>query len=200
MDAPLDRLRQAHPWPGQPPDVPEDWHGWLDGGTADMLGSHLGRQTRLVVECGSWLGMSARAILEAAPRAVLICCDHWKGSAEHQPDAHHEDWSRRLPTLYETFLRNLWPWRARLIPIRADSLDGLAEIHAAGLVPDLVYLDSEHTFDRVSRELAFCTDHWPSAIVVGHDYSNAFVAGAADAHARQTGRKLISNGARFCFQ
>jgi hypothetical protein len=165
-----------------------------------MLSSHLGPATRLVVECGSWLGLSARAILRAAPRAVLVCCDHWKGSPEHQPGTQHDDWSRRLGTLYETFLRNLWRWRDRVIPIRADSLDGLAEVRDAGLLPDLVYLDSEHSFDRVSRELAFVGEHWPLATVVGDDYSDPEVARAAWAHAQRTGRRMISNGASFCFE
>ena len=200
VEAPLDRLRQAHPWPDRRPDVPEDWHGWLQPGTAWMLSSHLGPATRLVVECGSWLGLSARTILRAAPRAVLVCCDHWQGSPEHQPGTQHDDWSRRLATLHETFLRNLWRWRDRVIPVRADSLDGLAEVRDAGLVPELVYLDGEHSFDRVSRELAFLAEHWPLAVVVGDDYSELEVARAAHAHAQQTGRSMISNGSSFCFE
>ena len=200
MDILLERLRKQHPWPARMPDVQEDWHGWLSSETASMLCSHLTTNTRLAVECGSWLGMSARAILQAAPNAILVCCDHWKGSPEHQPNERNYDWSRWLPTLYETFLRNMWPWRERVIPIRADSLDALAEVHAAGLTPDLVYLDSEHTYDRVSRELAFCADHWPCAIIVGDDYNNREVARAADDHARKTGRNIACNVESFCFE
>ena len=109
--------------------MPEDWHGWLFNDTLTLLYDRLTRETQLVVECGSWLGMSARAILFAAPNAAVVCCDHWKGSIEHQPQSGNYDWSRRLPTLYETFLRNMWPWRDRVVPIQADTLDGMAEVH-----------------------------------------------------------------------
>ncbi len=200
MELAIGRLRERHPWPAEMPGVPEDWHGWLSGDTAAMLCSHLTPETRLVVECGSWLGMSARAIVQSAPRAILICCDHWKGSSEHQPGTSNRDWSRRLPTLFETFVRNMWPWRERIVPLRADTLEGLAEIHAAGLSPDLVYLDSEHTWDRVGRELAFCTGHWPSAVLVGDDYSHPDVARAANDHARRTGRKMTASAASFCLE
>jgi Methyltransferase domain len=199
MAAQLDGLRDQHPWPAREPNVPEDWHGWLLNDTLKMLYDHLTVGTRLVIECGSWLGMSARAILMAAPNATLICCDHWKGSLDHQPASGNYDWSRRLPTLYQTFLRNMWPWRDRVIPICADTLDGLAEVHHAGLVPDLVYLDSEHTFDRVSRELAFSTEHWPSTTIVGDDYGWAEVARAANEHAQKTGRRLFCRGTAYSF-
>jgi hypothetical protein len=157
---------------------------------------HLTSKTRLVVECGSWLGVSTRAILLGAPNAVVVCCDHWRGSPEHQTDP---DCNRRLLNLYETFLRNLWPWRHRVTPIRADSLDALAEIHQSGLVPDLIYLDTEHTYERVSRELAFCTDHWPSATIVGDDYDWPEVARAAHEHAQNTGRQFFAHATAFSF-
>jgi hypothetical protein len=86
-----------------------------------------------------------------------------------------------------------------VIPLRADTLAGLAEIAAAGVVPDLVYVDSEHTCDRVSRELAFCTQHWPTATIVGDDYNHAEVAQAAQRHAAATGRAIVFNATAFCF-
>jgi len=196
MGAMIAAIKKRHPWPVREPDAPEDWHGWLRSDTHAMLYRHLTAATRLVVECGSWLGLSTRAILFGAPSATVICCDHWKGSPEQQADP---DCARRLPMLYETFLRNLWPWRDRVIPIRADSLDALAEVHQAGLVPDLVYLDTEHTYDRVSRELAFCTAHWPSTTIVGDDYDWPEVARAANEHAHNTGKPFFGQGTAFSF-
>ena len=90
----IDALKRQHPWPANEPDAPEDWHGWLNCDTHAMLYRHLTASTKLVVECGSWLGMSTRAILFGAPSTTIICCDHWKGSPEQQSDP---DCARRLP-------------------------------------------------------------------------------------------------------
>lgn len=190
-------LKNSHPWPSTPPNVPEDWHGWLHGDTAAALTSRLGPQTRCVVECGSWLGLSARAILTAAPNATLVCIDTWQGSPEHQPDRGMEDWFKRLPTLRDTFLKNLWPWRERVIPIQADSLVGLGKVYAAGVVPDLIYLDTKHTFCRVSAELYTCLELWPEVPIVGDDFSHTWVADAAREHSKLTGRPLCEHGAAF---
>ncbi len=105
-----------------------------------------------------------------------------------------------LATSWEVLkTRHPWPGQDRVIPIRADSLDALAEIAQAGLVPDLIYLDTEHTYDRVSRELAFCTDHWPSSTIVGDDYDWPEVARAAREHARKSGRQVFGCGTAFSF-
>jgi hypothetical protein len=191
MDDPLQQLRSQFPWPLACPDVPEDVHGWLTSDTAQALTRRLDSGTRLVVECGSWLGTSARAILAAAPNAALVCCDHWLGSPNEREQAEIAD---RLPELYQTFLRNLWPDRDRVVPLRADSLAGLAAIHALGLVPDLFYLDTEHTYERLTSELDFCTAHWPGVPLVCDDYGCGPVRAAVQDHASRTGRSVVEEG------
>ncbi len=192
-------LKARYPWPDRPPAVPEDWHGWLCPDTAAALVEACARGPRIAIELGSWLGFSARAIIQNSPAANLICIDHWQGSPEHQPATGNLDWSRRLPTLYETFLRNMWPWRERVIPLRADTLLGMREVLDLGITPDLVYVDSEHSVERVSAELRFITRFWPQAEIVGDDYDNAAVKLAADRHAATAGRPLVQKGAAFCF-
>jgi hypothetical protein len=195
----LKTLANRYPWPDGPPDMPEDWHGWLCADTAAALVEACQPDPEVIIELGTWLGFSARAILENTRRATLICIDHWRGSPEHQIEAGKEEWYNRLPTLYETFLRNLWPCRDRVIPLRADTLIGLAEVGDLEIEPGLVYVDSEHSVDRVTRELAFITAAWPTAGIVGDDYDNAAVKLAADQHAIALGRPLVVKGAAFCF-
>ena len=186
----LDGLRARYPWPPGRPDVSEDWHGWLCKQTAAMLARHLGPKTRVVVETGSWLGLSARHILQSAPHATLICADTWEGSPAHH---HNPLWAARLPRLYETFCANLWPWRLRVIPVQADSLKALAEIAAFGIAPELVYLDSLHTFRHVTDEILRCHALWPDTPLVGDDYYIPEVQRAVRLCARQIGRKLTNN-------
>jgi len=94
----------------------------------------------------------------------------------------------------------LWPWRERVIPIRADSLYALAEVFREQLVPDLIHLDTEHTYDRVSPELAFCSQYWPSTVIIGDDYNWTGVGMAAREHAQKIGRSLFCRGTAYCFR
>ena len=149
------------------------------------------------MECGSWLGLSARLLVSHASNAVVVCVDHWRGSPEHQPDTGNHLWSVKLPTLHEQFLANMWPWRDRVIPLRADSLDGLAEVFEAGLSPDFVYLDSEHSVDRVSRELDFCETRWPAMPIVGDDIDNSAVRLAVDKHRERYPRNMSIHDGGF---
>ena len=201
----LATLQNRYPWPAEMPDVPENCWGWLHDSTRSLLDRYLSgracrasnQQARLVVELGSWLGQSALHIVRRLPRVTLICIDHWAGSPEH---CFNPQWSALLPTLYETFQRNLWPYRRRVIPLRADTLDGLAQVARAGLVPDLVYLDATHTTERVRAELDRCDAQWPSAVLVGDDYNNPDVRRAADQFAIHSRRNLIHNAVAFALE
>ena len=180
-----------HHWPLACPDMPEDWHGWLCPNTKQALEVRLSASTRVVIECGTWLGVSARFIMEAAPNCQLYCIDTWKGSPEH---AKKPDWNERLPRLFDTCQRNLWPWRERCQLIQADSLAGLAGLYDAGAKPDLILLDTLHTFGRVSAELYLCSELFPAAWIVADDLDMGDVKGACDMFARFTGRPMIEGG------
>ncbi len=170
----LDLLRQRYPWPAAMPDVPPDDHGWFSACNARMLGRFLDVSTRLVVELGSWLGLSGRFILQAAPNAVLVCVDHWLGSAEHRQGGACDP-AAKLPTLYATFLRNMWPWKERVIPLRANTLAGLAQLHALQLQPDLIYVDASHEYPDVLADLETARALFPQAQLVGDDFAPPWV-------------------------
>ncbi len=164
----LTRLRSEHPWPAVRPRVnPEREHGWFREAIRDLLARHLSDQTRLVLELGSWLGLSTRFILQAAPAADVIAIDHWRGSAEHLniPDA-----AKLLPHLYETFLVNCWESQDRLLPLRMGTIDGLRLIFERGLAPDVIYLDADHSYEAVKADLETCLDLFPEAILIGDDW------------------------------
>jgi len=193
------QLRARYPWPPERPEFSEDWFGWLADTTAEMLTGQCPPDARLIVECGTWKGLSAKALLLHAPAAHLICIDTWLGSPEHQPASGNQLWADQLPDLIEHCRANLWPWRDRVTLLRANSPDGLKELAELGLSPDFFYIDSEHSFDHVTKELNLITLHWPGAIIVGDDYNNAAVKLAADTHATITGRRMVSNPSAFCF-
>ncbi|NLX97376.1 MAG: glycosyltransferase [Rhodopirellula sp.] len=170
LPTPLGILKRRYPWPERIPDVPPDGHGWFQSSNARVLSRYLGPETRLVVELGSWLGMSSRFILEHAPAATLVAIDHWQGSPEHhRPE--RTDVRDKLPRLYETFLRNGWPWRDRLVPMRTTTAAGMRELAALGLAPELIYVDAGHDLRGVLIDLRMAIALFPQARLVGDDYA-----------------------------
>jgi len=164
----LAQLRRRYPWPGTMPNVQPDDHGWFQPCNARLLRRFLGPQTELIVELGSWLGRSARFMLHAAPNASVICIDHWRGSPEHHRPG--RDVRDKLPRLYQTFLRNMWDGRGRVVPVRADTIDGLSEVGRLGLAPDVIYVDAGHDYREVSAELRTAIDLFPRAQIAGDDW------------------------------
>lgn len=121
---------------------------------------------KCVIEVGSWLGSSTRAIATFLPDdGVVYAVDHWKGSAEHQ--VRHK---KKIPTLYEQFLSNIIhaDLTHKIIPIRMNSVDAAKQLD---IVPDLIYLDASHDEESVYQDLVAW---WPfvkgHGILCGDDY------------------------------
>lgn len=164
-------IQDKYKWPNQKPDVPENHRGfWVDnaGYNGPIIKERLGPSATIAVELGSWLGCSTKFILDKAPNATVIAIDHWEGSAEH----HRSKWARHfLPTLYETFLVNMWNYRNRLIPMRTTTIDGLNELADNNISPDLIYVDASHEYDDVIADVKLCIERFPNAQIVGDDWN-----------------------------
>jgi predicted O-methyltransferase YrrM len=191
----LARFAAEHPWPKERPiGANADEHqGWFGAGTDTALARVLSDRTRLVVELGSWLGLSTRFICRHAPRATVVCVDHWQGSPEHLNDPRFQE---LLPLLYETFLTRSWNQRSRVIPLRTDTLSGLKAVAAAGLQPDVIFVDADHSFQAVTAELSLSRKLFPAAILAGDDYDWQSVRQAVDGFARNHGMLVDRHGTR----
>jgi hypothetical protein len=165
----LDELRATFPWPTERPTVPTNAHGWFQDENKLMLAARITPATRLIVELGSWLGLSTRWLLDNSPQeATVIAVDHWEGSSEHKTEP---QWQGYLPTLFETFLANQWNYKDRLIPVRTTTTLGLGHIANAGLSPDLIYVDASHETDLVLHDIVMAVTLFPDAAIVGDDWS-----------------------------
>jgi hypothetical protein len=164
----IDLLRQHHPWPVAKPAVePNGGPVWFHDDHRKVFSRYINDQTKVVLELGSFLGRSTLGILSIAPNATVIAVDTWKGSQEH----HAPEFAGLLPTLYQTFLVNTWEHRDRLIAVRSDTTDGIAEIAALGIEPDMVYVDAGHGFDEVYLDASNAINCFPKAAIVGDDFT-----------------------------
>ena len=99
-----------------------------------------------------------------------------------------------LPCLYETFCALSWEYRDRITPIRATTHQGLQQIADAGLRPDLIFVDADHSFDAVMADLEHCEQLFPEARLVGDDYEAPSVRKAVDNFARERSRTVEAVG------
>jgi hypothetical protein len=191
----LRRLAEERPWPLDRPEdaAPGQEQGWLGAGSEVMLARSLSPKTKLVVELGAWLGLSSRFIADHAPRATVVSVDTWEGSTEHKTQ---ERYTKLLPRLFETFQARCWDHRERIVPVRTTSLDGLRRVADAGLEPDLVYVDAEHTYEAVSAELRLARTLFPHALLCGDDYDWSGVRLAVNEFAVGAGLVVDRYGAR----
>jgi hypothetical protein len=163
----LNDLSRLHGFPKEPPAVPAVDHGWLSPDVMEMLPCALVPNTKVVVELGSWLGKSTRFIADKAPGATIIAIDTWAGSKEHHA---MPDCAPLLPVLYETFLKNCWEYRQRMIPVRATSAHGLEILYHQAIVPDLIYVDASHEYPDVLGDVQRAIAFFNSSILCGDDW------------------------------
>jgi hypothetical protein len=125
-------------------------------------------EIKVLLELGSWVGMgSTRFFLDSQDfTGMIICNDTWKGDSEELLASKSE----KIDTLYETFCRNNWIYRDRIIPLRCDTLAGIAFVSIFGVFPDLIYVDANHQYGNVLAQLRLIRESFPKSIVTGDDW------------------------------
>jgi hypothetical protein len=81
-----------------------------------------------------------------------------------------------------------------MIPVRAETIEGLQQISQQGLTPDVFYVDADHSYEAVTQELNTISQLFPSALIVGDDYNWEDVRRAVADHCRLHERKVVENG------
>lgn len=145
---------------------------------------------RVIVEVGSFLGVSSRHFAAALQRehldAVVVCVDTWL--AERVLWGHPE-WRAHLrhvngrPEVYKVWLANalasgLWPY---LCPLPMDSRGGARYLADCGVTADLLYIDGSHEPGDVYQDLAL---YWQllksGGWLLADDYAPMFPGVMAD--------------------
>lgn len=164
------------------------------------LAKHV-KKCQTVVEIGSWMGRSARAMADnMKPGSTLFCIDNWQGASHYYtqltvkklggPDG-----------LYKIFANNLSPHikTGHVVPIRSPSADAIRLLTRHKKFPiegaDLIFIDGLHTFDAVLTDIAnYSGLVKPKGLLVGHDINKRSVVHAVEEafgldYQRQDGKK-----------
>jgi hypothetical protein len=145
----------------------------IDGGGRELIEQMIvDKDVRLLLEIGSFLGGSAERWLRASPNLVVVCLDPWLDAWAGNYVAKHgyaelRDQLNRENGFFMTFLANLWNYRARVVPVRKKSPEGLLDLFLFDLQPDLIYIDA----NKASDSIRVCHQLWPSAILTGDDWN-----------------------------
>ncbi|WP_374763226.1 class I SAM-dependent methyltransferase [Yunchengibacter salinarum] len=168
------------------PDVSglERWPYTLDSGGRHLIEDVIRRdRPALMLEIGCFLGVSARRWLDANPALRLIGLDPWDDGLIDQVRRYvgrpklAETWPERETQQrfadaiarqgpFESALANLDGVRDRFLPWRGRAPEALQDIDAAGLVPDLVYIDAA----KQRADLDTVRALWPAARITGDDW------------------------------
>ena len=176
-------LKRAYFWPREKPKCePFDW--CLGGRGQELIKQIIIEQkVAIMVEIGVSFGGSARQWLESSPYLLLIGIDPFPNMADYyakKADSYKDridyknlDYQSLLNQLkredgtYLSALSNLWHYRERFIPIKGTSPDKLYDIYEIGLIPDLIYIDSNCKLN----ELELCQELFPDTIIAGYNWT-----------------------------
>jgi Methyltransferase domain len=150
-------------------------HGWFLQTHKNVFSKIIKPKVKTIVEIGSWYGASTRWLAEHSSQSTKVyAIDLWddefiKRDNHYGPQKYK--FLRDHP-LYPTFLVNLWEYKDRVTPIRMDGVLGLEYLKSKGVEPDIIYIDADHHYDAVKRDIQACLRLFPKAILVGDDYGN----------------------------
>lgn len=130
--------------------LPFNGQGWYSNAEPmeDLINKH---QPKIVIELGSWLGLSTRHIAKCLPYdGHVFAVDHWLGSDEHQIET-----PEYLPTLYQQFLSNVIheELTEKITPVKMTTLEAVDYFLKNEIVPDLIYVDASHDEKSVYADL-----------------------------------------------
>jgi len=143
-------------------------HGWYMN--REPMEALLGEvDPKVVIELGSWLGLSTRHIGETIrDDGILYAVDHWLGNPQSRVNTPH-----LIPTLYNQFLSNVIHagLAHKIIPIKKTTLEAIHYFRKNGIKPDLIYVDASHEEKDVYNDLVayyplvkghgvICGDDW----------------------------------------
>ena len=220
-------LFDVDPYAGFRPRKPADGKVWIEGWCAncdELLAVAKVWRPRLMVEVGSWKGLSANIfaqemkaqwerdvsrdsvlpVLPALPLPELVCVDTWLGSGEFMGVG--RDPSRDLrrvngwPMVYFDFLSNmaLSGLSEIVTPWPCPSIIAARCLRAEGLLFDAIYIDASHEYEDVRADLAAW---WPlvrpGGVLFGDDYDDRSDPGVVGAVMEFDQRKTLKIAGRM---
>lgn len=135
------------------------YYGWL----AEQASTR-----NLIVEVGSWIGGSARAMADNTD-GVVICVDPWAKTPDMEDAQAASTWAKDPEWLWKHFQRTM-EGVDNVVPMRMTSLEGARWLRTMKF--DMIFLDAAHDFYNVELDV----NAWrpllaPGGLFCGHDWA-----------------------------
>jgi predicted O-methyltransferase YrrM len=156
-------------WDTTPVDISQAMKisGWMRDWELYWLAKQAKKHKR-IVEMGSYCGRSTRALGDNTD-GIVYAIDDWKGPRETL-------YGTPVPTIENPFhvfsfnLRDLIK-QGKVVYIISDH-EGIRRLDFLGEVPDMVFIDGDHQYQNVFRDIAFWRARVPrGGLLCGHDAS-----------------------------
>lgn len=134
--------------------------GWMSEPDLSWLAERAGSH-QVIVEIGSYLGRSTRAMVDNTA-GLIIAIDDWYGPR----DVQIPDYERR--TIMDRFLQNFSDiGKDRLQYVRVDHHNLTDKMPL--ITPDMIFIDGDHAYESVQRDLKWATSVMKHGLLCGHD-------------------------------
>lgn len=148
--------------------------GWMSETELNWLAQEA-QKHKYIVEIGSHLGRSTRALADNTPGKV-VAIDDWKGP---------RDVGMEEGNFFPGFCHNMADvLGTKLQAIRTD-FKNLADVKLEE-EPDMIFLDGEHTYKEVLRDLLWARSKMKHGLLCGHDFEYQEVVYALAAFLAET--------------
>jgi len=166
----------------------------------------------LVVEVGTWLGASAvtmgSRMIRLGIDGVVVCVDTFLGDPEWREwkEERAAPWKmdafkslnlvNGFPNMYETFLKGIIAsgLEKRIVPFPATSIQAYFFMKREGIVPDLIYIDGDHSERQVYEDVeTYYSLLGGGGLIFGDDFNDPRWEGvtiAVTRFARENGLKV----------
>lgn len=146
-------------------------------------------QNSLIIEVGSWKGLSTNKMAEAMKRSQknghIIAIDTWLGAPEFWIDTtsdqdHDLQKINGYPSVYYTFIKNIKSLGNQeiIVPFPISSAQGYEVLKHYHVQADLIYIDAAHEEDAVFEDLEkYFSLLKPGSIMFGDDYVESYWPG-----------------------
>lgn len=140
---------------------------WLRNGLIDLI-SNVKNDSIKMIEVGSYAGESADIFASQEKVKGIWCIDPWLSGYDDGDEASHTDFNE-----VEAAFDKVMTKHSSKIHKFKGTLQQFCDVHKDDIVPDLVYIDANHTYEGCRTDIETALNAWKHPYyMAGHDYAN----------------------------